>query len=91
MQRPAGRRNGVALTAHLKDKFKLYLMYQSERPGSIWVPLGKLHWEWNAKFKRDSNVHPWVVDGTPSMTESETGVFPINEFPEWTKYAPDFF
>jgi hypothetical protein len=87
---PASR-PGLTLTAHLKDKFKLYLMYQSERPGSIWVPLGKLHWEWNAKFKRDSNIHPWVVDGTPTMTESETGVFPINEFPEWTKYAPDFF
>lgn len=84
---PRSRCKGV--TAHLQDKFKTYLMYKSERPGSIWAPLGRLNWEWEAKFKRNSATDPWAVDGSPSMTEAPAGVYPVSEFPEWTRYAPD--
>jgi hypothetical protein len=85
-----GGRSEESVSLHFKDDFKLYLMYKSERPKSIWVPLGKMLWNWDAKFRRNNNTDRWTVDGTPSMSENPTGTFPINEFPEWTKYAPDF-
>lgn len=84
-----GANLGDAVTASFHDKFKTYLMYQSERPLSIWAPLGRLKWEWNAVFKRNTITDPWSVEGTPSATVGAVGTFPINEFPEWTRYIPD--
>lgn len=83
-----GARSEKATSIHLDDKFKLYLMYKSEKPGSIWTPLGKLLWHLDAKFSRPAVTEKWAVDGSPSMTESAAGKFPVSEFPEWNNYAP---
>ncbi len=74
----------------LDEQFRTYLMYQPDSP-SIWVPLLRFDWSWNATIKRadlDDHTTPWnsfVANTVPSGAAAGT---PATGFPLWTRNVP---
>ena len=74
----------------LNDQFRTYLMYRPEPP-SIWVPLLRFDWSWDASITRanpDDNSTPWSsFTAITSPVGGAVGV-PATDFPLWTRNAP---
>jgi hypothetical protein len=77
----------------IADTFRMYFMYRprgrsASDSTSIWVPLQKLTWWYNAKLINDSASvlkHWWSVSGSVSKG-SDTST--TKEFPEWNGIEP---
>lgn len=66
------------------DKFQTFLMYQPQKPGSIWVMLARADWEWEAKAVVDSSASlGWsIMLKSPTATISPPSVL-TSDLPEW--------
>jgi hypothetical protein len=66
----------------INDDFKLYLMYQSGKDGSIWVTLQKLTWQCNEAAASKNASGTWSMSSTtiPTATAGQ----PSTERPHWS-------
>lgn len=71
--------------AATNQQFKTYLMYQPPSPGSIWVTLRVLTWQWSAGATKGGDG-TWTVDGGASKPAPQPGTDSA-ELPEWKNYA----
>ena len=80
---PTPRRSGVAMD----DEFQYYLMYRSDEPDSIWVPIGMLPWSCRGRATRAAAG--WnVVAGSTGNSANPAGADCL-DFPEWDHVAID--
>jgi hypothetical protein len=72
----------------LANEFKLYFVYRSEVPGSIWVTLRKLTWECTGATRRPNLTSAWEepgdVDVKPALHVATSGVA-SSELPTWER------
>jgi Bacterial TSP3 repeat len=61
------------------DQFDDYLVFQSDRPGSIWTTLRKLHWSWSG-FATNGPTG-WTMI---SQSNSKTNSVDSTQLPVWT-------
>jgi hypothetical protein len=71
-------------TVAADDRFEDYLMYQSDQPGSVWVTLRKMTWQWSATATNDGAG--WTV---VTQSSSATTSAPSSELPVWIGHAQD--
>jgi hypothetical protein len=64
----------------IADRFSMYLMFQPNITGSIWVPLKKIDWGWNVVVV--PTMFSWRIE-----SQSKTGPFITNtsEHHQWDK------
>ena len=48
----------------IDDVYEMYLMFRPDGAQSIWVPLKKIRWGWNAEAVKSSGI--WSIVGTPA-------------------------
>lgn len=70
----------------ISDSFTTWVMYKPASENSIWVPIAKVNWFWQAVVKR--NGEDWAFDGTPKHSSFAFGAS-TDEFPEWTGNTND--
>jgi hypothetical protein len=75
---------GVDNTLHatLDNHFTDYLMFQSDRDGSIWVTLRKM--QWNCSGSASNTSGGWIVD---AQSNSKSNSANSTELPVWTNYT----
>jgi uncharacterized repeat protein (TIGR01451 family) len=71
--------------AATNQQFKTYLMYQPPSPGSIWVTLRVLTWQWTAGATKGADGK-WTVDGGASAPAPLAGTDSA-ELPLWNNNA----
>lgn len=62
------------------DDYTMWLMYKPASPDSVWVPLKKVNWFWNAQA--DGLNRKWTTTGNNSINPSFNDTI---DFPRWTK------
>ncbi len=78
------------------EAFMSYFMYQSERPGSIWVTIARIDWRWRAVVEKvgSAGKEAWQFSGVPVndpivlVTNPDAGKptwRASSELPEWAK------
>ncbi len=68
-----------------EDDFEQNLMYQSNKPGSIYVTLHTVHWDWSGVATKGAGG--WVVD--PSSYTANPSSFNNTALPTWSKRHVD--
>lgn len=73
------------VAASFEADMATWLLWQSDRPGSLWVPCTVANWGWNMSASRSSTVDSWVAG---SLVPNAEGEFrPVGDiygqFPEW--------
>ncbi len=74
-----------SIAGSLEDRFKLHLMYKSNKGGSIWVPMLSIPWSWRGDATNFAGA-AWVLVGTNiyfSPTNCTSGAN-ASSFPQWT-------
>lgn len=69
------------------DYFSTYLMYQSSRPGSVWIALSEVDWEWS-----ETQTAPFAnPDPNPTKQPAPTIKMPSGSaaFPGWVNTTPN--
>lgn len=79
---PAVVTNGVAAKIVVNDTATIWLMYQPKVPGSIWVPISSINWNWGGTDT--------FVGGSWSLTNGSWAHNPTGSathtFPDWDGY-----
>ena len=65
-----------------EDHFTDYLMFISDREGSVWVTLRKMQWNWSGSATNTAGG--WVVD---SQSNTKSNSSDSTELPVWTNYT----
>ena len=76
--------NSNMFTMSSNQQFEDYLMFQSDRDGSIWVTLRKITWQWSASAT--NGTAGWSV---LTQTNNATPSVPSSELPVWSGHAQD--
>lgn len=71
------------LEVSVNDGFEMWLMYQPDLTGAIWVPLRKLTWSWSGAASRGSG-DIWTLN---SSGKTVTPAVDTTTFPIWTRNA----
>lgn len=83
---------GMGLSSNRKrvsfdDQFVYFIMYQSDKLDSIWVPIGKL--PWSCKGTATKGLTSWSVTvGSTGNSIAPSGSETL-DFPEWSNIEPD--
>ena len=72
----------------------MYLMYRPADPGqtsnrNIWVPIGKVAWEYSAKAERDAAGNWSITDFTPITTGTLPAGDDEHELHQWGSRLQD--
>lgn len=65
------------------DVFGTYLMYKSDEPGSIWVTLGKVSWNWQGVATKDGHGQ-WSLDEGSGHYSADPPGIDTTELPRWS-------
>ena len=71
--------------------FVVYIMYKSDSEGSIWIPVAKMDWGWQAIAESSDGGNTWSKT-SGAHTTSNPAFSETTEFPEYddtvTGYSP---
>ncbi|HVZ53728.1 MAG TPA: hypothetical protein VG986_17305 [Pseudolabrys sp.] len=63
------------------NKFRMYLLWQSNMANSIPVPLGHAAWNWSGTANQNMTTHIWTLTASSKSAQAFAG----NDYPLWTK------
>lgn len=70
------------------ESFKYFLMYQSDKADSIWIPIGVLEWNWNGVATKGVSGWSLLVTGRAPNSVNPVGGETF-EFPLWDHVGPN--
>ncbi|HUT30244.1 MAG TPA: hypothetical protein VMX13_10670 [Sedimentisphaerales bacterium] len=74
--------------------FKVYVMWRSVLSNTIWVPVGRLNWGWDAVATSDDGGNTWTLSSGSSATRTSGATTEFAEWPDTAKGGsppyPDF-
>jgi len=76
----------AAREVRIAESFRMYLMWRSEQPGSIWVTLARFDWNWSTRISSDDEGE-YTLHAADTRYTGQTGQQTVNaassELPEW--------
>lgn len=69
----------------VSDFFQVYLMYMPSAADAIWVPVGRLMWDWYGTAETTDGGVTWTLDNGGALAGQDPSGGYTNEFPEWSE------